>query len=228
MKPQFDIVLKEYKKILSLPDSWTPQDFRSILELTDYGTNDDVPDTDVQEMAVMALQDMEAEEAADLVIEFRLGDRLSKGQRQELIHEMQEDEIWEEYGDMSLHEDIFNVSTFIHLAFPRIFPDTEAVRVVLEIRAGNKEAQQQMENITESLICRMVADGMSEHSILFRLFDEQLLGDKFPESENIIWKFQVVTNDDGTILLTIVSTEYWLKELKDAGNFQSSAYNDFG
>ncbi len=227
MKTQFHVTVKEYKKISSLPDSWTPNDFRSILQLTDFGDDADISDTDIQDMAIMALQDMEAEEAADLVAKYRLGEKLNNGQRQELIHEMQEDEIWEEYGDMTLHEDIFNISTVMHQAFPKVFPDTEAIRVVLEISPLNSEAKNQLAKISESLICRMIADGMSEHSILYRLFDEQLLGQKFPESENIVWKYEEVSQENEALSLTIVSTEYWLKELRDVENYQSSAYADY-
>ncbi|MEQ9426449.1 MAG: hypothetical protein RJQ09_18650 [Cyclobacteriaceae bacterium] len=227
MKPHFDVVVKSFKRLSTLPGSWNSEDFKQLLDLTEYGDISDIPNDDLQDMATMALQDLDPEEAADLVIEYRLGNRLKAGQRQDLIQEMQGDEIWEEYGDMSLHEEIFNISTLMHQAFPKTFPETEVFNAELHVKAMNSDAKNQLDKINESFICRLVSDGMSDHCILYRLFDEQLAGKKFPEAEFIIWKYEVEGLNDSEVMLSLLASDYWIKELKDAGNFTSSAYNDF-
>ncbi len=226
MKPHFDVSIQEYWKISALPDAWSTRDYESILEMSGYEDTNEMSDSYIREMAIMSLQEYQPEKAADLLINYRLGNKLNKEQRQELIQELQAQEIWEENGDMSLHEEIFNISSLMHSIFPKVFPSTHAICVLVEIIAWNTYAKEQLNYINESFICRLIADGISEHSILYRLFGEQLLGLKFPEADNIIWKYEIVDEKEDSLIFSAILAECWIRELKDADGFQSSAYSD--
>ena len=57
------------------------------------------------EMTIMALQDMEPEEAADIVLEYKLKDPVSAGIRKNIIKDLLDnDSPWEECADIRFHK----------------------------------------------------------------------------------------------------------------------------
>ena len=74
------------------------------------------------EMTIMALQDMEPEEAADIVLEYKLKDTVSAGIRKNIINDLLDnDSPWEEYSDIRFHKNLFVRSVLLHKAFPSQF-----------------------------------------------------------------------------------------------------------
>ena len=71
---------------------------------------------------------------------------------------------------------------------------------------------------------------MDRHSILERLFDEQLISHSFPEANGIIWLAEFgeeVSEAKRSVTLTIYSSVHWLKAMRTISEFESSAYNDY-
>jgi len=113
LKPRFEAHISSLEEIDSLPEAWGPADYRALLELMAFDGASSIPEGELLDMTLMALQDLAPDDAAEYVLQLRLGDRLTKGQRQELSHEMLEDIVWDEYPDMSLHEELFHVSDLL-------------------------------------------------------------------------------------------------------------------
>jgi hypothetical protein len=135
--------------------------------------------------------------------------------------------LWEEDSDMTLHEQLFNVGSLLFAAFPTRFPESDAVRVTLQITAGNELAQEVLSQpLSESFLVRLLADGMDQGAVLHRLFDEQLAGRSFPEADSIVWVVRTEAIDANAVKADIISSGYWLDSLRNTRSYQSSAYGD--
>ncbi len=174
----------------------------------------------------MALQDLEPPEAALLVLRHRLGDRLRRGQLNNLAHELSDEKHWEHYADMALHEDIFHASSLMWSVFPQRYPRPDAHRIALRVEPLDAPARELLASgLEESALVRLVAGGMSDRSLLCRLFEDQLAGERFSCPSAIIWTFQVTPDGDGVRIL-LTGSSAWLGPLKGAAPWSCEARPD--
>jgi len=227
-KYKYSVKLIELKEVHEIPFVWTEDEFRRLLQHVEYDDVQEIPPEELKDMACLALTDFEVEEAAVIVLEFRLGDRLNKGQRQNLAIELQEEKIWEEYADLSLHEELFHVSCMLYWAFPKNFREPDIARLKLTIISLTQESKKNIGEPTAAFLTRALNDGMDVHNIMNRLFDESLEANSFPEADNIIWQFEahgaIENSNENTI--TIYTSWNWLEDLKGISEWESTAYAD--
>ncbi|MCF8060609.1 MAG: hypothetical protein K9K67_15005 [Bacteriovoracaceae bacterium] len=227
MKNKFKIKLIRFKNLTEIPGRRSAQDYLALLELMEFSDIAEIAPEELEEMCLMSLQDLDPVEAAELILKFDLGKRLKDGQIKNIANEMLDEKLWEEYADPAMHEGLFNVGSLLYKAFPKSFPLPDAVAIELEILPTNEASKNTLEkHLTESLVVRMIADDMDEHSILKRLFEDQLKGRSFPEAESIIWTLSTSSTDDNITLVKIISSGYWLDALRDSTEYESSAYPD--
>ena len=222
----FNIEIKNFTEIHQLTDSWSDPDFQKILTLCEFEDAAVASSEELQEYAMLSLQDKAPQKAAEVVLTARLSERLRPGQIKDAASDMMRENLWEEYQDMSLHEELFIITAFLHKVFPRTFPEPDAADVTMAISAMNNAAEQALKQLEEPFICRAIADGMSQQSILYRLFDEQLSGKGFEEAKDIIWQYRVQENTGKQCIVEFTTANQWVKELKTAGTYSSTAYND--
>jgi hypothetical protein len=67
---------------------------------------------------------------------------------------------------------------------------------------------------------------MSDRSLISRLFTDQLEGDKFEEAKDILWQLNVIAKTDTTVTYDIVSSAYWLEEIKYADSYEAESHAD--
>ena len=227
MKTDFHIKVLDFRDLREIEGAWTPADFAALLDSMDFGETGAMSDAEMREMALLALQDLEPAEAAELVLTQHLGDRLKSGQIQNAANEMPEEKLWEEYADLSLHEGMFNVASILYAAFPRSFPQPDAVHVTLEVESTSDAGQDILASpINESFVVRLLADGMDDNSILHRLFEEQLKGQSFPEADNIVWIMHIDSSKSPAITIQVTSSGCWLDPLRGTKSYDSSAHID--
>ncbi|MBQ0740794.1 hypothetical protein J9332_41620, partial [Aquimarina celericrescens] len=77
-------------------------------------------------MLFMAIPDFEPNEAASIVLTYKLSDQLNEGQIHSISHEMTNDKVAEEYPEPNLHYDLFNINQLLYKAYNGTFPNTEA------------------------------------------------------------------------------------------------------
>ena len=228
--PRYDVSVLELKKIHDLPDSWSDADYRALLGELEVDEIDDLSGADLLDILLMALQDLEPEEAADRVLAYKLQNRISRGSRQNLVEDLLDGgKPWEEWADLYLHARIFEASVLLYQVAPKLFPRPDCLRLRLRLGAREKEGREIFNQPPEpAFVARVLADGMDEKSILERLFDEQLVGREFPEADGIVWRagFDEITADGNAAILTVYSSQHWLEDIPDIDEFQSSAYND--
>ncbi len=228
---QFLVTPVELSKIYDMPNSWSDTEYRSLLQLLEVEDIDDLSASDLYDILLMALQDMEIVAAIDLVLAHKLQGSITSGSRRNIIEDFLEGQRpWEQASDISLHSRIFTAAVLLNKVFPSSFSRPDMMKLTLQLKALRPEAEKLLHTPPEAaFVTRVLADGMDEHSILERLFDEQLAAHVFPEAEGIIWLAQFNDSPESngdTVLLTVYSSKHWLEDMESVSEFESSAYND--
>ncbi|MDX1401583.1 MAG: hypothetical protein R3245_06655, partial [Kiloniellales bacterium] len=213
--------------ILEIEGARTADDFSALLEAMEYGDQSGMGDDELREMCILALQDLKPEEAAYLVLKHDFSDVLRDGQIRNLSEEMLEEKLWEEYADSSLHEGMFNAGSLLYAAFPRSFPEPDAVCVKLEVTSTNTAAMGLLTpSPNESLLVRLLADGMDHQAVLHRLYGEELKGKSFPNADEVIWIVRTNAVSENVVQIEVISSGYWLDALNGTKFYESAAYAD--
>ncbi len=220
MKLHFFIELLKFETIEELSNAWNAKDYTALLEATEYGGTSEIVPEEVKEMCLMSLSDFEPEEAAKIVLTYIFKDVLNNGQINNLANEMLDEKMWEEYADLSLHEQFFNVSQLLYEAFNGKFPHPEAVRCKIKITSAEKEGYSIFEKDAEASLLRILMQGMPENTLINRLFEDQLPEGEFKEAKDIVWQFKKEAADDA-LIFELISSEYWFHDLKYAEPFNA-------
>lgn len=227
VKNQFQVRVQSFSILRELPGAWTSEVYRKLFEELDVEVGATESESDLRALCLMALQDLEPAEAAVAVLKVQTHGRLNDGQARNLSVEMLDEKKWEHYADMTLHESIFNAGSFLYEAFPSSFPEPDAVQTTLEITAANAPAKGCLARpMHESLLVRILADGMDARAILHRLFDEQLLTKSFPEAASIVWNVEANQVEPDVANVKVISSGYWLDALRDTQSYESNAWCD--
>ena len=157
MKPRFDVRVLAVQEIQELPEAWTSEDYKNILELADFEDWDEIEESQLKDYTILALQDFESQEAAAIILEYQFQDRLSHGQIQNMSNEMMDEKLWEEYQKIDFHRELYNCAVLAKWAFPASFPETDAIKCTIEVAPENQPAIEIMEFIDKSLITRLLA-----------------------------------------------------------------------
>lgn len=218
--------ITDFQTLLALPNYWENQKYKELLGVLDYGDVSEIPDAELKEMCYMSIADKEPEEAVKLVLGYVFGERLNDGQIDNLSNEMREEKMWEEYPEISYHEDFFNSGQILYDAFNGKFPHPEAVEFEVKITSDKLQELLVEEKISEAALIRLLAQGMPENTLINRLFTEQLSGGSFEEASNIIWQMTTKLQPDSIALVKVISSKYFFHDLKYVETFEGKTYND--
>ncbi len=227
MTSRFGVEVLSFSNILEIDGARTEKDFAVLLEAMEYGDQSGLNGAELREMCLLSLQGLKPVDAAYLVLKHDMGDVLRDGQIRNLASEMLDEKLWEEYANSSLHERLFNTGSLLYAAFPQSFPEPDAVRVVLQVKTVSTAATALLIPAPhESLLVRLLADGMDGHAALHRLFGDELGGKSFPTADEIVWIVRAEPIDEVTAKLEVISSGYWLDALNRTDFYESSAYAD--
>lgn len=200
---KFTINLKKIKSIDKIAGYWKNEDYLKLLELFDYSDTANIPEAELFDMLAMAILDFEPEEAAEIVLNYKLNGILKEGQMKNLSHEMLEDKISEEYPDIALHYPLFNINQLLFETYNGKFPRILASVIDIELTFGKELA------VTKEIVLRTISDLLSEKSLLKRLFNEQLdAKNEFHEAKSIIWELKPLGENN----YQIISSDYWFNK----------------
>lgn len=226
MKTSFTVEILKFTSIQVLPNSWNNQNYIDLLNLMEFGDTSEIAPNELKEMCLMSLTDNEPEDAAKLVMEYVFENRLTKGQIDNLSNEMLDEKIWEEYADLSMHEEFFNVNQLLYEAFNGKFPQPEAVSFKAKITTTDKDGFSVFNTFPEASLLRLLVSGMPENTLIFRLFEEQVAGDSFTDAKDIIWQLKIDTLDDKERIVEVISSSYWFHDLKYITSFEGETHAD--
>lgn len=217
----FRVTPVKFETIEVLPNGWENRNYRELLELMEYGDTSGIGEEDLKEMCHMSLSDFEPEEAAKIVLTYIFEGRLKTGQINNLANEMLEEKMWEEYADLSLHEEFFNVSQLLYEAFDGQFPHPQAVLYQVKINPGEKSGLSIFGKNAEASVLRLLVQGMPDNTLILRLFEDSLRMGEFSEAQDIIWQLKAQATED-SLHLELISSGYWFHDLKYASDFEAS------
>lgn len=218
----FKVEILSFNTINELPDSWLKSDYLALLSNMDYANPEEIKDAELKEMTMMSITDFEPAESAKIILDYVIEDRLTDGQIENLSHEIITEKLWEEYPVLSLHPDLFRATQLLYQAYNGKFPRTEAVQFQMKI-TGDIAI---FEESPEAPVVRLLAAGMSDHSLIHRLYDDQVKGTTFEDAKNILWQVKTIAKDETSVTYDIVSSSYWLDEIKYADTYEAESHAD--
>ncbi|BBP43409.1 hypothetical protein [Thiosulfativibrio zosterae] len=230
MNVKMNVEMTAFKNVFRIENAWTNQDYHAILALMEF--EDDLVGlsaADLKEMCLMSLADLEAEDAAIIVLkhlfkaDLEAGD-LTEGKIIQVAHQMPEGNSWEDYPDPLKHRDFFNAYGLLREAFNGRFAKPTGVLINLKLSAKQKSAFDIFAINPKPTLVRLLSCGLDEHAILNRLYDEQILGKTFPEAQGMIWDLKWLEQSDTTREVQILSSALWFADL--AEQFEGTTHQD--
>ena len=226
MNKTFIVTRINFKTIFELPGYWTEAKYLDLLELMDFDNPASLDKSEIKDMCLMSLTDNEPEDAAKIVLSYVFGDKLNKGQIDNLSNEIVEEKLWEEYADLSLHEEFFAVHQLLYDAFEGTFPHPEAVSFQVRIQESDKNGLSIFNQSPEAPLVRLLVSGLPNNNVIHRLFDDKIEGDTFSEAKDILWQLKLSKNDSVGLIADVISSHYWFKDLKYVDEFEGETHPD--
>lgn len=185
-----------------IENAWTNDDYIALLELFGFEGADGSPREELLELLNMAINDKEPNESANILLTYKLSESLNEGQIDQISNDMSNDRIAEEYPDISIHYDLFNINQFLFKAYNGKFPSTKASKIEVEYRNEHNE----ITTISAEDFLRAVLPILTDRSLIKRLFEEELSStEPLKDSVHIIW--DIISSDKGTQYL--YTSDYW-------------------
>ncbi|MBO3097530.1 hypothetical protein [Gelidibacter pelagius] len=203
----YHIVINSVKTVEEFKDAWTNADYIELLDRFGFPGAEKSKPEELEELLFMAISDFEGHEAAAILLDYKLSEHLTEGQIDQMSHDMLLDKISEEYSDISLHHELFNINQLLFKAYNGTFPSAKATIVEFEITPN--------EGVTKEVMLKVLDKTLANSSVITRLYADQLAGkEAFDEAEDIVWELKA-TGDNSYIMTT---SEYWISrdEFKDA------------
>ena len=226
MKVYFKVEKLQFVSIQELPNSWSNQNYLELLDSMEYGDTSELAPKELKEMCLMSLTDNDPEDAAKIVLEYIFKDSLSKGQIDNLSNEILDEKMWEEYADLSMHEEFFNATQLLYQAYNGKFPHPQAVMFQVKVNANSKEDLSVFNDFPEASLIRLLVAGLSENTLIFRLFEEQVDGHEFKDAKDIIWQLTTEKHDEKELVFNVISSSYWFHDFKYVTTFEGTTHPD--
>jgi len=209
---RFQIRLLDIKSVDKIDNYWTVTDYRNLLEAFEYTDGDSTSDDELFDILSMAITDYEPADAAEIILTYKLKEKLSAGQIQNVAHDMLEDKIAEEYPDISMHYALFNINQLLYAAYNGKFPRTLASVITFELKLAESI------EVSKEIVLRTMSDLLTEKSLLKRLFDDQLdASEELTDANSVIWELK--HKEANTYKL--ITSDYWLNR-EDFGKQEHS------
>jgi hypothetical protein len=199
---KYAIKIHKISTVNELPNSWSVEDYKALLTKFNFPNAEGSDAAELQGLLCMAIADYETNEAAAILLDYKLSEHLNEGQIDQLSHEMLLDRISEEYPKIELHKELYMINQLLYKAYNGKFLNTEATLVDFEITPFSNADPK----ITKEIVLKCFAKNLDSHNIIIRLFRSQLEGDeKFEEANDVLWDLE--KNENGYRLTT---SNYWM------------------
>lgn len=197
---KFKFSVTHIETLEEVPNYWTNEDYKELLKLFNFPDAESIQPENLREMLFMAISDEEANEAAKIVLTYKLSSDLSEGQIEQISNDMLLDKISEEYPEIHLHYPLYSINQLLFQAFNGTFLNTKATRILIE-------ADEVQKNVSKEFLLKALSAALSPSNIIQRLFEDQMTTEtRFPDAESIIWQLNSADNKN----LVIITSNYWI------------------
>lgn len=132
---KFKITLNKTTTVEEIENYWSNQDYVNLLELFSFPDANTIKPENLREMLFMAIGDFEPNEAAEIVLTYKLSESLNEGQIAQISNDMLLDKVCEEYPEIDLHYDLFSINQLLFKAYNGKFPNAKATVVDFSINS---------------------------------------------------------------------------------------------
>jgi hypothetical protein len=211
---KFNIILNKAITVEEIDNYWNNQDYVTLLELFSFPDANTIKPENLREMLFMAIADFEPNEAAEIVLAYKLSEHLNEGQIAQISNDMLIDKVCEEYPEIDLHYALYNINQLLFKAYNGKFLNAKATVVDFSITSLDGFDDE----ITKEIVLKSFNNGISDRNVIKRLFSDQMTTDEaFVQAEDILWEL----NKKEANNYTFITSEYWLgKEELLASEFE--------
>ncbi len=197
---KIEMKITDFKTVSELDFYWQNSDYKNLLREFDYPDVEGIKENEILDYLTMAISDFQPADAAEIILTYKMSDKLNEGQIQNLANEMLLDKLAEEYPDPALHFDIFNINQFLRKAYNGTFPNTEATIITVEIKGMDEDIE-----ITKEILIKSLSHGLKESNLIIRLYSDQLDGTlPFIDAGKVIWHFRKLSGH----VIEIITSNY--------------------
>ncbi|MDW8849364.1 hypothetical protein SD960_04610 [Flavobacterium sp. MMLR14_040] len=201
----YQIVIKNIDTVNEVEGYWSDQDFIQLLGKFNYPDGATAEKSSLPELLEMAISDYEPNEAAAIVLDYKLGNQLSEGQIEQISNNMLIDKVCEEYPEIHMQGTLFHVNQLLFKAYNGKFPNAKASVVHFSMTPTNGD----LRKLTAENVLKLLNNGLSDRNLIKRLFESQISQNiPFPEAEAIIWE---LTTEDN-VNYDLVTSENWINK----------------
>lgn len=201
----YQIAIKNIDTVNEVEGYWSDQDFIQLLGKFNYPDGATAEKSSLPELLEMAISDYEPNEAAAIVLDYKLGDQLSEGQIEQISNNMLIDKVCEEYPEIHMQGTLFHVNQLLFKAYNGKFPNAKASVVHFSMTPTDGE----LRKLTAENVLKLLNNGLSDRNLIKRLFENQISQNiPFPEAEAIIWE---LTTEDN-VNYNLVTSENWINK----------------
>lgn len=202
---KLNIKINSAATLEEIENYWKDEDYINLLGLFDFPDAKTIKPENLKEMLFMGISDFEPNEAAKIVLAYKLSASLNEGQIDQISNDMLLDKVCEEYPEIDLHFDLFNINQLLFKAYNGKFPNAKATIVKFSVATPDKFEGE----LTKEMVLKAFSRGLSDSNIINRLFSEQMSTDmRFEEAEDILWKLDKEEGND----FSFITSEYWMNK----------------
>ena len=202
---KFHIKLNSATTLEEIENYWSNEDYIQLLGLFNFPDAETIKPENLREMLFMAIGDFEPNEAAEIVLTYKLSENLNEGQISQISNDMLIDKICEEYPEINLHYDLYSVNQLLYKAYNGKFLNCKATKVEFFITRP-KDFEGEM---TKEIVLKSFNRGLSDSNIIKRLFDERMTTEtRFEQAEEILWKLNKIDDEN----YSFITSEYWMNK----------------
>ena len=107
---KFQIKINSFITLEEVSNYWTTADYIQLLDLFGFPDGESADKESLKDLLMMAITDHEPNEAAAILLAYKLSDDLSKGQIDQISNDMLLDKIAEEYPESHLHGTRYHIN----------------------------------------------------------------------------------------------------------------------
>tara|TARA_R110002033_G_scaffold141955_2_gene180438 strand:+ start:399 stop:1103 length:705 start_codon:yes stop_codon:yes gene_type:complete len=205
-KMNYQITIKSIDTVNEVEGYWSDDDFIQLLGKFNYPDGATAEKKNLPELLAMAISDYEPNEAAEIVLAYKLSEELNEGQIQQISHNMLIDKVCEEYPEIHLQGRMYHINQLLFKAYNGKFPNAKASVVQFSMSPIDAD---EVKILTKENVLKLLNNGLSDRNLIKRLFEDQMTQNiAFPEAEGIVWELNTVDNKN----YTLVTSENWLNK----------------
>lgn len=197
------LTISNVATINEIPKYWSADDYAYLLKQFDVPISSQLTENEQIEYLQMAVSEMAPNEAAQILLQYKLSEHLNENQIEQISNDMLIDRISEEYPEINLHRELFAINQLLFKLYNGKFLNTKATQLTVNVAIESYDT-----TLTQAEFLKLLLGMVADNNIIKRLYADELLPNgQFEQANDILWQFENTGND-----YSIITSEYWLAD----------------